>query len=66
MPDPTGRAARAVHALARRDAAHRVAPTAAGGDAARPPGPTPVAPRDVPRVPRPALRLVKGDRPTDA
>ena len=66
MPDPTGRGARAVHALAIRDTAHRVARTPADSRAAGPPGPTPVAPSDVPRVPRPALRLLRSDRPTDA
>jgi len=65
MPDPRGRAARAVHALASRDTVRPMAPTSAGHDAFGPRGPTPVAPSDVPRVPRPALRLVKADWPTD-
>jgi hypothetical protein len=64
MPDPRGRAARAVHALPIHDAVHGTAP-ASRHDAFGPPGPTPVAPSDVPRVPRPALRLVRADRPTD-
>ena len=60
MLDPTGRRKHGVHAFALRDAAHR----RANADATSPAGPTPVAPSDVPRVPRPPLTLVKDDPAT--
>jgi hypothetical protein len=63
MPDSRGRRARDAHALAIRDTTHRGAPAPTRGPTG-PSSPTPVSPSDVPRVPRPALRLVKDDHPT--